>query len=387
MSSLVKVTTDSGLEVTSWDALNLRDQFDDPLGEFTLELSPTPAQLKTFKDAFGKGVVARLTIDEAPQAVFLIESMDVSISAERGVMMSITGKTPLCVPYEGGVDPRLSLSAKRDTSALDYVRKVLKPYGLDTIADDERAALDVMTGRSRNRERGPRVIANRLQWRDAQPNENESAYRFIARIITRLGVCLRMGPTGDVLVTAPHYEQPTEYTLVSDSAGRLQGNRFIGGIQISETNRDQFSEITVRGMALENRKKRRTTTPSATVSAAIHNPLRPAYMAEGRASYKPLFLKDKNARDVSRCRSVARLAHGMRARDAMQVRGRVQGFRSREGALWTVDTLVRVVVPEYGLDEEMWIYERTFRLDARDGETTELTLLPKGALQLGEIPA
>lgn len=64
--------------------------------------------------------------------------------------------------------------------------------------------------------------------------------------------------------------------------------------------------------------------------------------------------------------------------------GEVDGFVSSTGRIWQVDTIARVVVAAYDLDEEMWVLERVLTQDVGQGQKTRLTLIPKGALVLGE---
>ena len=116
------------------------------------------------------------------------------------------------------------------------------------------------------------------------------------------------------------------------------------------------------------------------------NPDHPAYSATA-APYKPLLITDKNARDAEACARVATLALGLRAANARSVTGSVDGFVSMTGRVYNVNTVAWVVVEADGIDEDMWVSEVVRTLDRNGGQKTRLTLLPLGALVLGEMPA
>jgi prophage tail gpP-like protein len=104
------------------------------------------------------------------------------------------------------------------------------------------------------------------------------------------------------------------------------------------------------------------------------------------AGYKPSIMRDKNARDVKRCKNVGTLALGLKAKDAFTIEGEVDGFRAQTGAMWQVNTTANVYVAEEEIDEKMWILERTFTQDRSGGQRTKVKVLVNGALALGELP-
>ena len=75
---------------------------------------------------------------------------------------------------------------------------------------------------------------------------------------------------------------------------------------------------------------------------------------------------------------------GVRALNAYQVNGQVNGVVSSTGAVWNVNTIVRVVIDAFNIDEPMWVLERTLTCSMREGQRTRLVLVPKYSLLLGE---
>ncbi len=247
--------------------------------------------------------------------------------------------------------------------------------------------MDAITGKPRGK-KGAKVSLTPLKLKDAQAQEGEAAYEFCARHVTRNALCLRMGADGAVLVTHPDYVQEPAYTVVQDFDGSVRGgDRFLDGVEITDTNEDQYSECTVRGAAIDSDTETQTTKVSGKVLATDLNPTRPAYSSPIAATaFKPLNRRDKSSRDEARSRSTAKLALGLRAKSAFTVVGEVDGFVSKTGRVWQVDTVAYVVIPMAGLDEPMWISGRTFIQDRNGGQRTRLTLIPLNSLVLGDLP-
>jgi prophage tail gpP-like protein len=99
-----------------------------------------------------------------------------------------------------------------------------------------------------------------------------------------------------------------------------------------------------------------------------------------------LSYKDKSSRDVDQCRNAAIFELGMRAKDAYTVEGQVMGWISATGRIWTVDTVARVIVEPEGLDDPMYLVERTLHMSADGGQHTSLKFIPLNSLVLGENP-
>src|SRR5690606_3864877 len=153
---------------------------------------------------------------------------------------------------------------------------------------------------------------------------------------------------------------------------------------IQDSNDGQFSECNTRGMRPDSQSETATATPKANVLAGVALPSRSAYSSSA-APHKPLNIRDKMAADVNRCTNVATLALSLRAARAFSVSGEVDGFLSESGAVWTVNTVVHVTIAALQIDEPMWILSREFVQDKPGGQRTRLTLIPLGALTLGDL--
>jgi hypothetical protein len=139
------------------------------------------------------------------------------------------------------------------------------------------------------------------------------------------------------------------------------------------------------GSASDDVSETQANTPRARVNSRDINYDRPPFRITQTVKHVPCYHRDTSCRDNAQAERVSKLVLGIKAEDAYQISGNVHGLVSRNGTPWTVDTLCRVFIPKLGIDEVMWISERTLRGNATSGQSTSLTLLPKGYVTLGDI--
>ena len=371
-----------GNTIDAWDSLDWKENFTEPLGDVTFEVRPPRPQFKDYRKRLQKGELVTILINGVNQGGFLVNETETTIG-DDGCGIRISCHTPLITPYEGNVDPDLSLSTTADVPVLNAVLQAMKPYGFTRIVGDAASNVAAMSGRPLGGQ-VPAVNVQALKHRDAVAHEGETAYAFCSRIFTRLGCALRVNAQGTLMVSAPLYEQAVNDTLRQSFTGGKSGDYFIGEVKIHDSNAGQFSEYVVRGQrSLDDSDL--TARPNIRVTEAEIHPNRPSYQSTA-APYKPKVFKDHSSRDKQRAKNVALLESGLRAQKAFHITGEVDGFVSSTGRIWQTDMMVRVVVEAADIDEAMWILEVRRRQDAKGGQRTAFKLLPKGALVLGEQP-
>lgn len=407
MAELTRATVamlfSDGSKITSWDQATLRSTFTDPLDELAFVAAPPRDQWPEYRQRLAKGNAVTVEINGVTQGNFIIQTVKRSTSREGGMAIAVTCHTPLVTPYQGGVDPDIAVYTTADASVGNFVKQVLEPYGFTEISGDSVLSTSILTGQAI---RGPKelVAIPTLKFREATAHDGESAYSFLSRILTRLGVVVRMATTQNgttaLLVCAPNYDQDAIATVYQTFGARIpDADPFIGAVIVTDSNDDQFSEVIVRGQRPDDAGTTQTNRPVATAVAAQLRPERPFYTSDV-APYKPRWIKDKWSRDVQKCGAFAELALTMNAASSYAIDGTVDGWVSRTGALWTVDTIVHTILESENLfanipvagsaapfGEDMWVMSRTFVLSREGGQTTQLKLLPKCSLQLGQIGA
>jgi len=380
----VRMTFNDGTAFNEWTSIEWRDTWTDPLGDLKLEAAPARARIFEYRNKLQKGELVTVHINDVNQGGFLIQSVRTRISPKAGVLFSIQCHTPLVTPFEGSVDPKLSFKAQTDAPVSDILLKAFGPFGFDSFTGDEAASVSALTGRRIGNGR-PAVKIDALKADQACAQEGETVADFTKRVVTRLGVALRCSATGTLMLSAPDYDQDASFDLVQSDDPRVGGDRFIDDIEIEDTNEGQFSECRVRGNPNDKAGTTQTSAPDVTVTAAELFPNRPAYKSTA-ASYKPLIIKDKNARDRDRALSVAKLAMGKRAQNAFVISGEVDGFVSTAGRVWTAGTIGNVRIDAVGFREPMFMLERHFSQSTSSGQRCRVRLIPVGALVLGDVP-
>lgn len=381
---VVSLKHGSGEVLKYFTRFTLKESFVDPLGSFDLSVAPTRDDVGRYRRLLRKGEKVSVAVNDIVQGTVLIQTVTQTIG-KGGVEFRVECASTLVTPYQGSVDPSINFSSQADAPITDVVLQALDPYGFTAVSGDSHAAVNAKSGKPIGGGKAP-ITLDKLKHQDAQTHDNEKAYAFCARIATRLGLGIRPTPEGGAMVSAPDYDQQVAYSLAQDTSQRAPGDRFVGDVQIVDTNDDQFSGCAVSGQRRDKKGSTSTAKPKGSATAPNFGSGRSSYSSTA-APYKPLFVRDKNTRDRERAVSVAKLALGLRAAKAFQVRGTVHGFVSQTGRIWTVDTLAHVTLDQAGVDEDMWILERTLRQDRQGGQFADLVLIPKGALVLGDLPS
>lgn len=387
---VVSMHFSDGSTIDTWQRVQLRDTYTDPLGELTFESTPQRQFIADYRARLAKGELVTVLVNGVNQGSYIIQSCN-RRHGKHGTTFTVTCHTPLVTPYQSSIEQTLTKKTPTDVPLTETILSVLRPYGFETIIADTAASVATVSGKPIDG-RAAAVSLPALKHNEAHPQQGETPYQFIARLITRLGCCLRMAPDGVLLVGKPDYEQAPAYTLIRTlSGGAGPGDYFVGDVEVVDTNDGQHSECQVRGQQLDNPSQTQTNLPIARVQENILHARRPSYRSPIAAPYKPKIVKDKGSRDKATALSTAKLELGLQASKAFYITGMVDGFVSTTGRIWSVDTIAHVVIEQEGLEEDMWIAERVLTLSRGggdgDGEHTRLKLLPKGALVLGDVPS
>lgn len=99
----------------------------------------------------------------------------------------------------------------------------------------------------------------------------------------------------------------------------------------------------------------------------------------GIAYHRPMqIVADRHGHGVGGCERRAEMERTRRQARAHRLDLAVQGWRHAAG-IWAVNTQVRVVIPQEGIDGVYFIGERELSLDEQGGHITQLTVMPRAA--------
>jgi prophage tail gpP-like protein len=394
---VVELRLADGSVLDSWETFSLHESFTDPLGSYQFTLAPPVEQRATLRDKLRKGERVSIRIDGRPQATCLITTQTQEIG-DNGYTLAIEAKSLLVTACEASVDPYLARHYTEDTPLSIVVGEVMVTFGFEVVVTDATGDVTAISGKSL-RGRQPPVILDQITLRDVQAQQNETAYGFCSRLFTRYGLALRVSANGELLLSTPDYKQEAAHAVVASADTTLEGDRLLRpqGIQIRDTNDQQFSEIVVAGKSVDERGTTSSAQPAHGVFVKdVERPMVAPFstvnlepLERGRHTYrgpwKPKYRVDKKSRDRKLCKEFAKLLHGVRAANAFQVRGTVDGIISKSGrCVWAVDTVTHVRIDQAGIDEDMWLLERHMQVSRRGGQTATLGWIPLGSLLLGE---
>jgi hypothetical protein len=386
-SSRVTLTFSDGECISNFISFELRESFTDPLTRFTFEVAPPPERFAEYRKRLKKSEIVGFLVDDKPQFAGIIWAAETNLDTRDGATIQVEAFCALKLIYQSTIDfAAVSKILQADGPLIDLVSEVFAPYEIGVSADSDIALLKSRTGRN------PKATATptkELKFKEAQGQPNETAMSFVNRILTRQGVMLRMDSAAILAyITAPHYDGDPLYTVKLCPSGEgPEGDRFFGRVTESDSNEGQYTFVETMGSASDDVSETQANTPRARVNSRDINYDRPPFRITQTVKHVPCYHRDTSCRDNAQAERVSKLVLGIKAEDAYQISGNVHGLVSRNGTPWTVDTLCRVFIPKLGIDEVMWISERTLRGNATSGQSTSLTLLPKGYVTLGDIPS
>ena len=415
---IVTMSFSDGDRFSNWESLTLTERYDDPLGSYSFRVRVPRSRLRLFQERLQKGELVGIQIDENPRATPIIDTVRTRVDKANGIVMDVSCTSVLKAASQASANPTIFKSQPADVPVEELILDVMRPFGFTVIVADSAAHAEVLTGKSIDTSTTP-IQSSTLEAKDAQVQENETAYGYCARIFSRLGVALRVDWEGKLLIGAPNYNQQSLYTIVEDRISTTTGDR-CRYIQLDETNDGQYSKVVVRGKDKEKRKKKQTAQPRSATRQAFLTGRFASEEAESRAQsayesfaelqpfgdaveeqlepeqpwytstvqpFKPRYFTDKRSRDNQRCASFCKLVQTKNAPRAFMVTAEVDGLVSRSsGAIWAIDTVCRVFSDVLLIDDDMWVYETQMMVDKSTGSRTVLKLLPKGSLIIGDIP-
>jgi prophage tail gpP-like protein len=164
-------------------------------------------------------------------------------------------------------------------------------------------------------------------------------------------------PDGGLILTTPDNSEPVA-TLV-------YGKHF-KSYNVTEDFKQRYSDYVIKGFDYKDGKG-----------------LKGAVKDLGISYFRPMhIMADKNGENLGSLKRRAELEHNRRLARAFRIDLVVCGYQHATG-LWAVNTRVRVVIPDEGIDSVFLIGEKEFSRDDSGGSVTHLQVMPRDAF-IGE---
>ncbi|MEQ8721044.1 MAG: hypothetical protein RID81_07190 [Sandaracinaceae bacterium] len=387
----VTLTVD-GRELDGWTEYEVASDMFSPASGFAFAVAAgrsSTAERERLRDLVSPGASVTLQVRgfdgaSSRQLSGIIDKRKTSTTRQHGTVYHVTGRDVGAFLADSDA-PLDLLSQAESTAFLDVVRAAVDPWGLEVTAD-AAAARDVLTGREitrtrrrleRDRERsasGPRAQRNHangiapeeipaLRIAQAKPKPGQTVWDFLSAHAARLRLMLWISPDGRVVVGSPDYGQASSYGLVRKYDGT--GNVLEGDAEDSADGLYSHIEVYGRtggGDAYRSRLRAFAVSPSLPFT-------------------RRLVIHDQSIR--TQADADARAARELMA---SELSGRVLSYsvegHGQAGLLYAIDTIADVIDEPAGIRGRYYVIGRSFRRDRSQGTSTNLTLIPEGAIQL-----
>jgi prophage tail gpP-like protein len=164
-------------------------------------------------------------------------------------------------------------------------------------------------------------------------------------------------PNGGLMLAEPSSAAPV--------AALIHGDHILD-YEVTDEHRLRFSEYCVKGYDYEDDQDNTGRVKDA-----------------GIQFFRPMqIVADKSGKGLEGCARRAELEMNRRLARAHRIELTVQGWRvlaSEEWRLWAINTQVRVVIPQEGIDGVFLIGDLSFTLDDNGGHTTSMTVMRRDA--------
>jgi prophage tail gpP-like protein len=307
--------------------------------------------------------------------------------------LMVSGRDYLADLVDATMDPTFQLSQEMNLG--EAVLEICKPWGITGVLSDGGLTRNIRTGKQPTRPAPEDLEQVKLE--DFKAEENQGVMEFLNKLVSRHGFTIQPAGTRDtILVVRPQYDQPplydlsrpgnilegtadrnyTEVPTVTLGRGRAGGGKHQVGGTRSEF--PTFSEGAPSRIGTLTEVLAITTADNniAVTREKRFDPKRGDNTLYGYDPpiYKPLFFRDKDSRNGAQVeRSVKRML-AEKLRDTLLYEVSARGHtETKSGAIWSVDTIVRVDDGVEDVRENLWILERTLANDGTgDGPRTDM---------------
>lgn len=321
----------------------------------------------------------------------VIGRIDQSEIGGNGSAVTFRGRDFVSDLVECNVDPTLKIT--QGMSLFEAITLAALPVGIDSIiSDDDIAMREIRCGVKGKKSSGDSGI-KALTVEDLKPKPGEGIYEFCNRLCARFGVTIQPGNNRTTLVlAAPSYSQTPLYELQrTDDPDKSVANNILD----ARVTRDYSSFPTYTlmnaktgesGQAKKDVVKHFDMSILASAFSDEMGRILGAHSVPGRRKpepgigplppsqlYRLLYLRDEESRTQEQLERAARRAISSRLKDTLRYSATLLGHQDpHSGALWAIDTMVRVSDSILGVNEDLWIESRTFKYSAGQGATTEI---------------
>lgn len=419
-----------GVEIRNWERYRCTSRFLCPCDQF--EFSVGDQDIDAALEVTQPGVAVDIAINDRTVLTGFIDKRIVASSRRGGTMLDVIGRDILGPVVSANIDPKFQFADS--LTVLDVAAAVLTPFTITTIYNDGALNVNTQTGATQKPSTTaenasvqlPKLTVNddgslstsfstvqvkqiisknpslkTVQLQQLKPHFGEGAYEYLSRVCKRFGFHIWASADGSgVIIALPDFSGPPIYTL-KHSRTDTDSNVIDGR---AETDLDaQPSCIFASGGA----QSPLFSDPKTILQCIMVNeivgtdadgnilpdvqgiiarykgakvlPLR-SQLQKARKSFndslisRPMFLKDDESRSIAQLEAFVRRKMAETQHKALLAHYTVEGH-TQNGIPWTVNTMCNVEDDVAGINEPLWLMERTFEKSRIGGTVTHLTLV------------
>ena len=398
-------TRDLGRRLSTWTEYEFNENLFTPANHFSFTLGLTGAGNDVPPEEYIERVCAltvpdaivRLELDGILLGTGIISEQTIVEDNDGQAYIKVQGMDPASLLLSNEVDPKLKISSL--TTLPEIAESILSKYrgkGLELqIVADDIANRSLLTGKriasqkTIKTSRGSVDVGKartgfvQATLADVQPHPGETEWDFIHRHAENLVVIPYFMADGSLCFVAPDYEQDPLYRITRMRSNPDRSNVLSGFRRLSNTATATSVHILGRGSlyrSADPNVKHRASTKSKPKIAGIANTTKPFIWPRRR------FLRDTNPTNADEANRLAQRALAMRNANDITFSYILAGHRNKANYAYTVNTMALILdeLPRPKIDEPALITGRVLRKtrDQKNATTTELTLVPKGAIVL-----
>lgn len=437
-----------GLFLDSWQEYSFDSDLFTPADAFRLSIgigSSSSRELKQNLDKLRENIYAGAVVkfyvgagsNRALQGTGIIDAREIE-NSEDGTTFSCEGRDFAAYLVDSAAPADLY---KQETPFVDVCRKACKPWGIKVNAD-AAADREVRTGKQKKALPAARTLQDRgselgiparklstsildaidagtldpaslggisvqaialsaakisplqiyaLRAKEAAPQSGETVWEFLDRHAKRLGIMMRMGPTGTLTLTGLDYGQQPLVRLTRRMQQAGFGTKF-SSIAMSENNilsggerydaSRLYKQVTVHGRAPGASSITLDDLTSDGDAKPVKGIARDS-SSDAIPHEKTLVIHDTKVRSNAEAekRAYRELA---KSRQGAQILNYTMKGHGQSGTLYATDTIAHVEDDIAGVSGPFYVVGRTFTRSKSDGPRTHLKLVPLGSIVLGD---
>ena len=431
---------DYGQEVRNWSRYTYNDAFLTPVAGWSFSVSDEDTTLT--QQLLVPGARVELVINNNVQCSGFIEHKVVDSDTGGGTNVTVSGRDILGPVVDATVDPAFKF--QQGITVPELVLGVLAPFGIKVIYNADLFNIYVVSGFDKGSGRGGPIAVQAKQQKTTvnadgtlslsyttvaatqyvsplrpdlrtltadqiKPNWGEGVWTYLERLLRRLGLMMWAAADGSgVVIDKADFATAPQMSIVHKRGDTSRNNVKRGRLELDQVS--QPSCIIAKGMGggqatssgglvivmvneLTGLDDQGNVLPEilnikARYKSAKVLPIRPQLVPFQRPLgdqkiAKPFFLKDDESKNLAQLEAFTR-----RKMAEFQMKGFQASYdligHTLSGHPWAINTNVAVDDEVLGIQETLWIVERTFTKSSGDGTAASLKLIRPYTLQIAQ---